>query len=59
MAEWRVAPATVIIGQCVIWGAEVGGGDCNNAMKTPFWVIGTPQLVAGATAKPMVEEGRA
>ena len=59
MAEWWVAPPTVVIGQRVIWRAKVGGGDGDDAMKTPFGVIHTPQLVAGAAAQAVVEEGGA
>ncbi|KAJ9545047.1 LOW QUALITY PROTEIN: hypothetical protein OSB04_024754 [Centaurea solstitialis] len=56
MAEWGVAPPAIVIGECIIWGAEVGGGDGNDAMETPFRVIHAPQLVAGAAALPVVEQ---
>lgn len=59
MAERWVAPPAVVISKGVIWWAIVGGGDGDDSMKTPFWVVDTPQLVAGTAALAVVEEGGA
>lgn len=40
-------------------GAEVGGGHRDDPGEAPLWVVAAPQLVAGAAAEPVVEEGGA
>lgn len=59
MLKGRVAPPPSIVGESIVWWAEIGGSDDNGAWKAPFWVIHTPQLIATPTAQPIVEQGSA
>lgn len=53
----RIAPASCIVWESIVWGAEVGGRDCDRARATPFWVIRTPNLETSTTAQAIVEQG--
>lgn len=48
----RIAPPTVVIGQGVVWGAKVGGGDEDGRVsgETPLGIVSTLDLKAGPTA---------
>lgn len=59
MLERRIAPATSIIWQSIVWWAEIGGGDHNGAWQAPFWVVNAPNLIARPAAQTIVEESSA
>ena len=59
VVQRRVAPATCIAGQGIVWRAEVGGSDHNGAREAPPVVIHTPDLIARATAQAIVEKSSA
>ena len=46
VVQGRVAPASCIVGQGVVWWAEVGGSDHDGARQAPPVVIRTPNLIA-------------
>ena len=54
--ERRVTPATIVVGQGIVWRTEIGGSDHNRTWKAPPVVIGTPNLIARATAQAIVEQ---
>lgn len=55
----RVAPASSIVRQGIVWRAEISGCDHNGARKAPFWVIHTPNFIARTTPQPIVEQSSA
>ena len=59
MLKGRVAPATCIIWEGIVWWTEIGGSDHNCVWKAPPLVIDTLDLKASPTAQTIVEQGRA
>jgi hypothetical protein len=59
MVLGRVAPAPCIVGESIVWRAEVGGSDHNRAGQAPPTVINTPNLETSPTAQSIVEQCRA
>ena len=55
----RVAPAAGIVGEGIVWRAEIGGGDHNGAGQAPLGVVHTPNLVARSAPQPIVEQSSA
>ena len=51
----RVAPASSVVGEGIVWRAEIGGCDHNGAWQAPCRVTSAPNLVARATAQAIVE----
>lgn len=51
----RVAPTAVVVWECIVWRAEIGGSDQNRAWKAPFGVIDTLDLKASPAAQAIVE----
>jgi len=58
MLPGEVAPATIIRGEPIVWGAEISGGDDNGgaARAAPADMVNTPDLKAGSTGTPFVEQ---
>ena len=52
----RVAPPSCIVWKGIVWWAEIGGCDHNGARQAPFSVIYALNLIARATAQPIVEQ---
>lgn len=55
----RIAPASVVLGQSVVRGPEVGRSYRDCCWKSPPWFVDAFHLVGGAAGEPAVEEGRA
>lgn len=58
MRLWRVAPPAVVVGECVVGRAEVGGRHDGGARQAAP-AAGAPDLKARAAALPVVEQRRA
>lgn len=56
--QWRVAPTSCVVGEGIVWRAEIGGSDHNGAWQAPFRVTSALNLIARATAQPVVEQSR-
>lgn len=59
MRAGRVAPATIVTWQCVVWRAEVGCGHHDGAGKAPLLVIVALDLVARTATGTVIKERRA
>lgn len=59
MVERRIAPATSVIRESIVWRAEVSCSDDNGAWKTPLVFTSTCNLIARAAAEATVEESSA
>lgn len=57
--ERGVAPATVVVGEGIVRGAEVGGGDGDGPGEAPLRVVVALHLVAGPAAQAVVEQSGA
>lgn len=55
----RVTPAPCIVGESVVWWAEVGGGDHYGTWEAPLGVIRAPNLITRPTAQAIVEKSSA
>lgn len=55
MVLGRIAPASGVVGQCIVWWAEVRGSDHDGIWKTPFWVVYALDFKASAAAQSIVE----
>jgi len=51
-----VAPSTVVIGESVVWRAEVGGCDHDSPWQTPLRIVIALHFIAGSTAEAIVEK---
>lgn len=57
--ERGIAPATIVISQCVVGRAEISGSDCDGTGEAPLRIIVAAYLVACAAAEATVEKRRA
>jgi len=55
--EGRITPATVVIRQGRVRGAEVSGCDGDGPREAPFGIIVTSHLITRTTAQAIVEKG--
>lgn len=56
VVERRVAPPAGVVGQGVVWRAEIGGGHHNWTRQTPLLVSGAPDLITRSAAQAIVEQ---
>lgn len=52
----RIAPATGIVWESIIWRAKICGSNKNGARTAPSWVINTLDLKTSPTAHAIVEK---
>ena len=57
MLEWRIAPSTIVISLCKIWGAKVCSCDSDGAREAPPGVIIASHFVTSTTGQAIVEQG--
>lgn len=54
--QWRVAPATIVIRQSIVRGAEVCGSNNDASREAPSGVLITSHLIARPTTQTIVEQ---
>ena len=56
MLQRWIAPASIIVWECIVRRAKVGSRDNNGTRKASFWVIHTFDFKASSTAQSIVEQ---